>query len=192
MSVSKELTTNGGKKTAEVAAPRHQGKPATQIVHPLAMMRQFAEEADRLLDEFGVGMRFHVPGFLSRGHELFRRETGLVPAAWSPRVDVIERDGKFMIRADLPGLSKDDIKVEIHHDMVTIEGERRSETKEEREGYLYSECSHGHFYRAIPLPDGIDTSKVSAEFHKGVLEVTMPAPPVSKSQSKRLEINEKK
>jgi HSP20 family protein len=191
MSAVKEATIDGGKKATEVTR-RPQSEPALPATHPLAMMRRFAEEADRLFEDFGVGMRVHFPGFLSRGHELLRRETGLVPATWSPRVDVIERDGKFMIRADLPGLSKDDVKVEVANDVITIEGERRAEKKEEREGWLYSECNYGSFYRAIPLPDGIDTSKATAEFRNGVLEVTMPAPSRSKPQAKRLEVHEKK
>jgi HSP20 family protein len=191
MSAVRESTTNGGKKAAEVAR-RPQGEAASLAGHPLAMMRRFAEEADRLFEDFGVGMRLHFPGFLSRGHELLRRETGLVSAEWSPRVDVIEREGKLMIRADLPGLAKDDVKVEVTDDLITIRGERRAEKKEEREGCLYSECSYGTFYRAIPLPEGIDTSKATAEFHNGVLEVTVLAPTRSKPQPRRLEVHQKK
>ena len=75
-----------------------------------------------------------------------------------------------------PGLSKDDIKVEITEDMLSIQGERKQEKKEEREGYFYNECSYGSFYRAVPLPEGVDASKATAEFRNGVLEIAMPAP----------------
>ena len=59
-----------------------------------------------------------------------------------------------MVRADLPGMSKEDIKVEVTDGVITIQGERKQEKKEEREGYSYSECSYGSFYRSIPLPEG--------------------------------------
>ena len=65
-----------------------------------------------------------MPSLLTRGHEFFRREAGFAPGIWSPRVDVIEREGQFVVRADLPGLSKDDVKVEVLEDMLTIQGER--------------------------------------------------------------------
>ena len=97
-----------------------------------------------------------------------------------------------MVRADLPGLSKEDIKVEVSDDVLTIEGERKHEEKEERAGYYYNERSHGSFYRAIPLPEDADASKAIADFHKGVLEITVPAPARRESKAKRLEIREGK
>ena len=139
-------------------------------------MRRFAEEMDHLFEDFGFGSGSRLPSALTRGRELLRREAGLIPAEWSPRVDIQERDGQLVVRADLPGLSKDDIKVEIKEDMLSIQGERKQEKKEEREGYFYNECSYGSFYRAVPLPEGVDASKATAEFHNGVLEIAMPAP----------------
>ena len=97
-----------------------------------------------------------------------------------------------MVRADLPGLSKEDIKVEVSDDLITIQGERKHEKKEEREGYCYSECSFGSFYRAIPLPEGADASKATADFRKGVLEVTVPAPSRPEPKARRLEVREEK
>jgi len=153
-----------------------------------AFMRRFADEMDRLFEDFGL----RLPSFFGRGRELFLRETGIIPAQWSPRVDVRERDGQFLVRADLPGLSKDDVQVEVAEGMITIRGERKQEKKEERGGYSYSECSYGSFYRAIPLPEGSDASKATAEFRNGVLEIAMPAPRRSEAQARRLEIQEKK
>ena len=97
-----------------------------------------------------------------------------------------------MIRADLPGLCKEDVKVEVSDDMITIEGERKQEKKEEREGCYYSECSYGSFYRVIPLPEGADASKATAEFHNGVLEVAVPAPSLPEPKARRLEVKERK
>ena len=97
-----------------------------------------------------------------------------------------------MIRADLPGLSKEDVKVEIADGVITIEGERKQEKKEEREGYFYSECGYGSFYRAIPIPEGAEASQATAEFRQGVLEVTVPVPSRPESKARRLEVLEVK
>jgi len=147
---------------------------------------------DHLFEDFGLEPTWHLPRFFSRGRELVRREVGIVPAEWSPRVDVLERAGQFVVRADLPGLSKEDIKVEVSDNMITIQGERKHEKKEERDGYCYSECSFGSFYRTIPLPEGADASKATADFRKGVLEVTVPAPSRPEPKSRRVEVGEGK
>jgi HSP20 family protein len=155
---------------------------------PFAFMHRFAAEMDRLFEDFGL----RLPRFVTRGRELRRRETGLVPAAWSPRVDVLQQDDRYIVRADLPGLTKDDVKVELNDEMLIIQGERKQEKTEEREGYSYNECSYGSFYRSIPLPAAADASKATAEFRNGVLEVTIPAPTQPEKQVRRLEVREGK
>jgi HSP20 family protein len=185
--------TDGAK--AEVgpaaAAPAPAPRPARHV-GPFDLMRRFAEEIDRVFDDFGLGYGRPIPRALTRGNELIRREAGLIPAEWSPRVDVRERDGKFCARVDLPGMSKDDIKVEVSDGEITIQGERKHEKAGEREGYSYSECNYGHFYRTIPLPEGVDASAATAEFRDGVLEVTLPSPRRQSPRARRLEIQEKK
>jgi len=94
-----------------------------------------------------------------------------------------------VIRADLPGLSKDDVNVEMNDDAITISGERRNENEEQREGYYRSERSYGSFYRQIPLPEGVNPKDAQATFRDGVLEITLKAPQL-KSQKRRLEITE--
>jgi HSP20 family protein len=159
---------------------------------PFAFIRRFAEEMDRLIEDFGIGPGPRLPHRFGRGPELWRPEAELAEAAWTPQVDVRERDGKLVIRADLPGLSKEDIKVDVTEDMITIRGERKQEKTEEREGHSYTECSYGSFYRAVPLPEGVDASQAKAEFRNGVLEVAMPAPSHPQPRARRLEIQEKK
>lgn len=159
---------------------------------PFTFVRRFAEEMDRLFEDFGFGFGLRMPSLLTRGHELLRRESRLVPAEWSPRVDILEREGQVVVRADLPGLTKEDIKVELTDNLLTLQGERKLEKKEEREGYYYNERFQGSFYRSIPLPEGVDASKATAEFRNGVLEVVMPAPARPESKARRLEINEGK
>jgi HSP20 family protein len=126
-------------------------------------MRRFGEEMDQLFEDFGFAR-----GLLPRGFAQM--------AEWSPQVEVIERDGQLVVRADLPGLNKDDVQVELTDAAIIIRGQRKQEREEKREGYYRSERSYGTFYRQIPLPKGIDTEKATANFHNGVLEITMPAP----------------
>jgi HSP20 family protein len=156
--------------------------------HPLTMMRRFAEEMDRLFDDFGV----RVPSFMGRGRERPWSDAGSILAEWSPRIDVLEQNGQFMVRADLPGLSKDDVQIEMTDNSVTIRGERKLERTEHREGYTYTERGYGSFFREIPFPEGVDASKAKAEFRNGVLEIAMPAPQQPETKARRLEIQEKK
>lgn len=147
-----------------------------QTTSPFAFMKRFAEDMDRLFEESEIPHGARMPGLLGRGLEQSRREAGLIPVDWSPRVDVEERDGKFIVRADLPGMTKKGVKVEVRDGLLTIQGERRQEVRKELEGRYYSECIYGTFSRLIPLPEGIDPEAVEATFHGGVLEITMPIP----------------
>lgn len=182
---------NGAAQAKEIA-PRASTAPAATQGSPLMQLRGFAREMDRLFEDFGVEHGLHLPRFLSRGHELFRREAGFIPAEWSPRIDVVEREGQYLVRADLPGMSKDDVKVEISDEVLTIQGERKYEKKGDREGYRYSECAYGSFYRAIPLPEGAEVAKATADFHNGILEVTVPAHASPTAKARRLEVREGK
>jgi HSP20 family protein len=87
-------------------------------------------------------------------------------------------------------MAKDAVKVEITRDHITLEGERKEEKKEEREGYYYGECRYGTFFRAIPLPEGVDTTKATAEFRKGVLEIVMPKTTTPEAKVRKLEVRE--
>jgi HSP20 family protein len=94
------------------------------------------------------------------------------------------------VRADLPGLTKDDINIAVADDAITIRGERRQEREESEEGFYRSERSYGSFYRQIPLPEGVSAEDAEATFRDGVLEITMPAPQRAEQRSRRLEIKE--
>ncbi len=149
-------------------------------------MHRFAEEMDRLFEDFGVFRPRRLPSVLNR---VFGREpeSGST-AAWAPRVEMMEREGQLVIHAELPGLSKEDVKVEVTDDVVTIQGERKEEKKEEKKGYYYNECRYGSFFRSIPLPEGADPSKATAEFRNGVLEVVMPGPKQSEKKGRQIEV----
>jgi HSP20 family protein len=102
---------------------------------------------------------------------------------WSPSIDISERDGKMIVHADLPGLSKDDVKVEMTEDSLTIQGERKREHEEQGKGFHRSERSYGSFYRCVPLPRGAQTESAQARFENGVLEISVPVP--DESQKRR-------
>ena len=106
---------------------------------------------------------------------------------WLPQVDVLRRGDELVVRADLPGLKKEDISVDVGDNMLTIRGQRKEESREEREGYYWHERSEGSFYRSIPLPEGANVDQARARFEDGVLEVALPAPK-EKERSRHIEI----
>jgi HSP20 family protein len=118
-------------------------------------MRRFTEDLDRW---------FGTP-----------REAG-ESAMWSPNIEVREKDNNIIVSADLPGLNKDDVKVELTDEGLCIQGERKQQHEEKREGYYRSERSYGTFSRIIPLPEGANAEQAKANFKDGVLEVTIPIP----------------
>jgi HSP20 family protein len=92
----------------------------------------------------------------------------------SPAVDVFEDEGKLVVKADLPGLTKDEISVKLVENILEITGEKKSEEKVDRKDYLRFERSYGKFSRTVRLPEGLDTDHVMAGFTDGVLEITIP------------------
>lgn len=168
--------TNQRSRALRKAPASESPQPASELTAG-SLVRRFMDEVDRLAENFGVGR-----GLLS---SLERR---LPDGAWTPQVEMFERDGELVLRADLPGLSKDDVKVELADNAVTIEGERRAEREEKHEGFYRSERSYGKFYRRMPLPQSVNTDDARASFHDGVLEVTMPAPKAEAKTVRELEI----
>jgi HSP20 family protein len=169
---------------SETGIARREQPASLRPASPFSLMRRFSEEMERLFGNFGLGGSL-ASGF---GGE-FGRLADLEASMWLPPLETFERDGKLIVRADLPGLSKDDINVDITDDAIKIRGERRQEKEEDEEGYYRSERSYGSFYREIPLPSGVDRDEAKASFNNGVLEITMPAP-ARQSGSRRIEIGE--
>jgi len=147
---------------------------------PFSMMRRLSEDLDRMFENFGIGRSFFPTDFWQSGREAMM-------AAWSPRIEMSEEDGRVRISADLPGVKREDLDVEVTDDAVTIEGERRHERTMEERGYYQSERSYGSFYRSIPLPEGVEPEAATAEFKDGVLQIEIPTP-ARKSRTHRLEI----
>jgi HSP20 family protein len=95
---------------------------------------------------------------------------------WVPAIDLAETDDQLVLSADLPGLDKDDVSIEIKDGVLTVSGERKAEHEETKNGYHRVERAYGGFSRSLSLPRGVDAEQVQAEFDKGVLEVRIPKP----------------
>jgi HSP20 family protein len=93
---------------------------------------------------------------------------------WSPAIECRRVNGELLVSAELPGLKKEDIKVQVLDENLVLEGERKIESKEEKEGYFRSERSYGKFWRQIPLPEGAKTDNIKASMNEGILEVKIP------------------
>ena len=106
---------------------------------------------------------------------------------WMPAMDLVESDDHFVLRADLPGLSEEDVKIELEDSTLTISGERKSEHESDREGYHRVERAFGSFQRSLTLPKGVDPEAVTAKFDRGVLEVRIPKP--EQRKPRRIEIS---
>lgn len=105
---------------------------------------------------------------------------------WVPAMDLVEESEHFVLRADLPGLDEDDVKVEVEGDVLTLSGERRVEHREEQEGYYRLERSAGAFRRTLHLPAGAEPDAIHASFDRGVLEVRIPKP--EERRPRRIEV----
>lgn len=106
---------------------------------------------------------------------------------YSPAVDLHETEDAYVLEADLPGMKKDDINIEVLEDTVTIHGVRSKETEEKRENYHRIERHSGEFKRAFRIPGGFDANAVNAEFNDGVLKLNLPKQEVQKSR--RISVN---
>jgi HSP20 family protein len=101
---------------------------------------------------------------------------------WTPALDVVREDGHMVVRADLPGIKPDEVKIEVQDDILTVSG-KHEETKEEKDkNYVRRERRYGSFSRSMALPAGVDPKKIKARTHDGVVEVTIPLPEEAKKE----------
>jgi HSP20 family protein len=143
-----------------------------QAGDPFAFMRRITEELDR--------------AFGPREDLAWMPE--LYPRMWAPQIEVFERNEKFVVRVDLPGMKKEDVKIEVAHDELTIEGERKLEKEEKDEGLYRTERTYGRFFRRIGIPEHVKAEQAVAVFKDGVLEIEMPAIPVPEVRKRNIEI----
>jgi HSP20 family protein len=153
-------------------ARRGEYLPSRDLFSPFSIMRRFSDEMDRVFS--------NALGF-ARGPSYW--------GGWSPAVEVRERDGNLEISAELPGLSKDDVRVECSPEGITIEGEKKQEMEKEEGGIHRSERFYGRFYRTIPVPEGAEIDKAKAEFKDGVLQVRVPLSEQARSKRRQIPIS---
>ena len=170
-SLERRSQSGGLTRRGEFGLPSFFGRHPEELfsMSPFTLMRRFTEDMDRMFSGMG-----------GTGG----REAGL----WAPPVDVRESDGRLVISAELPGLNKEDVKVEVNEDALVIQGERKREWEEERGGVRRSERSYGSFYREIPLPEGAQADQAKAHFNNGVLEVTIPIPESQQRKPRQIAI----
>jgi HSP20 family protein len=144
---------------------------------PLAMLRRATADMERFFDG------------LSEAPLMKRGSRAIGELHWTPNVDVIEKDNTLTIRVDLPGLARDEVKVDVTADAITVRGERKREVEEERDGQYRLERAYGSFLRAVPLPEGVKAEDVKATFKNGVLEVTAPVPAAQSKEPKVYQVN---
>jgi HSP20 family protein len=108
---------------------------------------------------------------------------------WAPSVDIIEDDKEWLVKADLPEVKKEDVKVNVQNGVLTINGERKFEKEDKDKKYRRIERSYGTFFRSFTLPEGADGSKVSAEFKDGLLKVHLPKNEKAKPQSIEVKVS---
>jgi HSP20 family protein len=130
-------------------------------MNPFSIFRRMQDEISR------VFAQNNLAGQSSRGDVL-------APVAWAPPVEVAYRDGNLVVSAELPGLSQDDVDVQIVGDILVISGEKEVAEEEDRGDVRRTEIRYGQFYRAIPLPDGVKAEEARAQFQNGVLQITIP------------------
>jgi HSP20 family protein len=111
---------------------------------------------------------------------------------WAPEIDVFERDHRLVTKVDLPGLKKEEVKVEVTDGYLTISGERKAESEEKKDNVYRCERAYGSFYRAVPLPDGVKLEDVKATFADGVLEVSVPLPAKAEAKPRAVKIEDGK
>jgi HSP20 family protein len=148
---------------------------------PFALLRQMTSELDRAFEDW--------PSFRWPSFGQFATSESV---AWSPKIDVFERDNRLVTRVDLPGLKKEDVSVEVTDGHLALSGERKHEKEEKKDNVYRSEREYGSFYRAVPLPEGVKLEDVNATFAAGVLEVSVPLPARPEANVRRVQIEEPK
>ncbi len=115
-------------------------------------------------------------------------EEGLVTGAWTPPVDIYETDDAIVLKAELPGIDRKDIQLEVRDGVLTLKGERRFEKEVKEENYHRIERAYGSFARSFTLPNTVQPDKVRARFKDGVLEVTLPKAEESRPRQIKVEV----
>ncbi|HEX8975458.1 MAG TPA: Hsp20/alpha crystallin family protein [Solirubrobacteraceae bacterium] len=113
---------------------------------------------------------------------VFREMTDDRDRDWMPAIDVVRDNGNLVVRADIPGIKPEEVKIEVEDDLLTVSGHHEERKEEKDRQYVRRERRYGAFSRSLTLPAGVDAKKIKAETHDGVVEVTIPLPKDEKSE----------
>ena len=164
---------------------------ANPFVSPFGLLSAFWGDMDRFARGFAVPAPFPFrPGFGGSSPNQDRSSGSTsAPPTWAPPLEVLTRDGEFVVRAEIPGIDKEHVNVEIDEGRAVISGEREEEHEDKGEGFFRSERSYGRFSLEVALPEGAKAEQAKATSADGVLEIVIPmANPAP--QAHRLEIHE--
>lgn len=152
------------------------------VTHGSNPIMSFQDEVNKLFSDFFGDLSLPRWGRLSEPHE----------ALWavSPAVDVTENDKEFKISCELPGMEPKDVQITTAEGYVTIKGEKKQESKDEREGYFRQERSYGSFQRVVALPDTASFEKAEASYRNGVLTLSVPKKAGAQVKERKIEIKQ--
>lgn len=134
------------------------------------------------VDDFPVGLRL----FQDTVNRMLNQNA---PRAWVPAVDIFETENDWVLKADLPEVSMEDIDIQIENGTLTLKGERKFQRDEKGKGFTQVERNYGAFARIFSLPDSVDAEKVRADYAQGVLTVTLPKKEIAKPRSIKVQVN---
>jgi HSP20 family protein len=147
---------------------------------PFSLMRQGLDEMDRWFTRLAGSAGSSAKDWASSATHM---------GEWSPAVEAFQRGNDFVVRVDVPGMTRHDLNVEVGDDTLTISGERKSEQRNESNGAFFTERTYGSFCRTIPLPPGAIGDSAKATFSNGVLEVVMQAPSQEARRGRKIDIS---
>lgn len=145
-----------------------------KVWEPHRRFRPLYNNVDRFFNEFGWG--------LQPAEELNE-------GSWTPNVDIYETEQSYVLNAELPGLSKEEINIDVNDNTLTLKGEKKFEEKVEKENYVRVERSYGSFSRSFTLSDDVNAEAITASYNQGVLELTLPKKEEAKPKEIKVEIN---
>jgi HSP20 family protein len=144
---------------------------------PVRELSSLQNDMNRLFDTF-----FDTPTAGNGGNAQRR---------WIPAMDLVETEDHFVLKADLPGLTEQDVSIDVEGDVLTVSGERTAENEEKGDGYLRVERSYGAFRRSLTLPEGVEADAVTATFDRGVLEIRIPKPEQRKPRRVAIQVGDR-
>jgi HSP20 family protein len=147
-------------------------EPFGRNIHPFHNMNTYKQGFERFFDEF-----------------LRPDQSEMTPSRWLPAVDVSESGEQYFIHAEIPGLSRDEVKITLENNILTISGEKKLDRELKERDFHLTERSHGQFTRSFTLPSRVDSQAIKANFKDGVLEIELPKAPEAKAREIEIKVN---